>query len=170
LVKDRILLLQNSQRTVIAMNLDRAWVRGVEASGFLRVPLPPAALELSGSTTWQDTRDLGASPVYHGKRLPNLPAAEAFLSAALFRGGWKARWDLAMRTAHFRDRYNAPGKRTPGSTTHDVALERMLGRGIARVRLEARNLLDQRREDIDGFPLPGRSFLVEVTVGKEVRS
>jgi outer membrane receptor protein involved in Fe transport len=170
LVEDRILLLQNSQRTVIARNLDRAWVRGVEASGFLRVPLPRAALELSGSTTWQDTRDLGASPVYHGKRLPNLPALEAFLSASLLRGAWKARWDLAAGTAHFRDRYNAPEKRTPGSTTHDLAVERVFGRGIARVRVETRNLLDQRREDIDGFPLPGRSYLVEITVGKEVRS
>ena len=170
LVEDRILLLQNSQRTVIAMNLDRAWVRGVEASGFLRITLPRSALELSGSTTWQDTRDLGASPVYHGKRLPNLPAVEAFLSASLLRGVWKARWDLATRTAHFRDRYNAPGKRTPGSTTHDLALERTLRGRIARVRLETRNLLDQRREDIDGFPLPGRSYLVEITVGKEVRS
>jgi outer membrane cobalamin receptor len=170
LVKDRIFLLQNSQRTVKAWNLDRAWVRGVEASGLVRVPLPAAALELSGSSTWQEARDLGVSPVYYGKQLPNLPALESFLSASLLRGAWKARWDLSMRTSHFRDRYNAPGKRTAGSTTHDVSLERVLGRGIARVRLEMRNLLDERREDIDGFPLPGRSLIAEVSVGKEVRS
>lgn len=165
LVEGRIFLLQNSQRTVIAMNLDRAWVRGVEASGVLRVPLPRAVLELTSSTTWQGARDISLTPVYHGKRLPNLPALEAFLSAVLARGAWSARWDLAARTSHFRDRYNSQAKRSPGSTTHDLALSRTIGSGVARIRAEVRNLLDQRREDIDGFPLPGRSFLFEITVG-----
>lgn len=166
LVEDQVVLLQNSQRTVKAMNLERAWVRGVESSGFTRVAWARTiALEMQGSFTWQEARDVGQSVTYRGKKLPDLPDREGFGSLRLLRGPWDARWEISARSSHYRDRYNSPQKRTPASTVHAVSLGRALARASLHLRCEVQNLFDERIEDIDGFPLPGRSFLAEVTYG-----
>jgi iron complex outermembrane receptor protein len=170
LVEDQVALLQNSQRTVKAMNLERAWVRGVESSGFTRIELTgKTALELQGSFTWQEARDVGRSVTYRGKELPDLPGREGFGSLRLLRGAWDGRWEISARSAHYRDRYNSPQKRTPASVVHAASLGRALLRDSIHLRFEAQNLFDRRIEDIDGFPLPGRSFLAEITYGSASR-
>lgn len=166
LVEDQVVLVQNSQRTVKAMNLERAWVRGVESSGFTRIELAKTtALELQGSFTWQEARDVGQSVTYRGKDLPGLPRREGFGSLRLLRGAWDGRWEVSARSAHYRDRYNSPTKRTPASAVQTVSLGRALARDSLHLRLEVQNLFDRRIEDVDGFPLPGRSFLAEITYG-----
>jgi outer membrane cobalamin receptor len=162
--ENKITLLQNSQRTVKAMNLDRAWVRGVETSLFARRDLTPrASLELQSSFTWQRARDVGRSPTYRGKDLPNLPDREAHAALQARRDPWEARWDLSARSEHYRDRYNSATKRTPSSVVHGATVERALFRRALLLRAEIQNIFDRRIEDIDGFPLPGRSFLAEIT-------
>jgi outer membrane receptor protein involved in Fe transport len=164
LVEDQVVLLQNSQRTVKAMNLERAWVRGVESSGFTRIDLTgKSALEVQGSYTWQEARDVGRSATYRGKELPNLPGREGFGSLRLLNGPWDGRWEVSARSSHYRDRYNSPQKRTPASAVHDASLGRTWRRESFHARFEVHNLFDRRTEDIDGFPLPGRSFLAEIT-------
>lgn len=165
-VEDQVMLVQNSQRTVRAMNLERAWVRGVESSGFTRIePAGKIAIELQGSFTWQEARDVGPSVTYRGKELPALPGREGFASLRLLRGAWDGRWEISARSAHYRDRYNSPQKRTPASAVHAASLGRALLRDSLHLRFEAQNLFDRRIEDMDGFPLPGRSFLAEITYG-----
>ncbi len=166
LIEDQVVLLQNSQRTVKAMNLERAWVRGLESAAFSRISLRPStSLELQGSFTWQEARDVGNSATYRGKDLPNLPAREGFGSLRLLRGPWDGCWEVSARSSHYRDRYNSPQKRTPSSTVHGVSVGRAWAGGALRLRGEVQNLLDRRVEDIDGFPLPGRSYLVEIAYG-----
>jgi iron complex outermembrane receptor protein len=164
LVEDRISLIQNSQRTAKAQNLDRSWVRGLEWSFFAACGLPGRFdLETQATQTWQEARDLGRNPAYRGKELPNLPRSEGYLSNRLSRGPWKLRWEISARSGSYRDRYNTREKRTPAYTLHDLSLERRLGRGAWRLRGEVRNVGDVRVEDIDGFPLPGRAVMTEVT-------
>jgi iron complex outermembrane recepter protein len=164
LIDDRISLLQNSQRTTKAQNLDRSWTRGVEASAFTTLSLPwRASLELQGDYTWQEAKDRGRSPTYRGKDLPNLPRHEEYISFLCDRGVWGLRWEVSARSAAYRDRYNSPEKRTSAYTVHDLTLSKTLKKGAWRIQAAARNVGDKRVEDIDGFPLPGRSFLTEVT-------
>jgi len=162
--RDKITLIQNSQRTVKAQNVDRAWVRGIETSAFTSLAVPGAGeVDLQVSHTWQEARDLGKSRTYRDKKLPNLPDREAYVALDFRRAAWKLRWDLSARSAHFRDRVNSAAKRTPPSTIHGTALERSFLDGSLAARVEVRNVFDRRVEDIDGFPLPGRSFGAAIT-------
>ncbi len=162
LTEDGIVLLQNSQRTTKAENLERTWTRGVEATAFGRVSLGAgASLEIQGSLTIQQALDVGPSPVYHGLDLPNLPAREAWVSVRLARGGWSLRPEVSLRSSSYRDRYNSPLELTPATIVHDLSLERALGAFV--LRGEIQNLGNVQVEDIDGFPLPGRSYYMEVT-------
>lgn len=163
-MRDQIALLQNSQRTVKAWNLDRAWIRGSELRLFVARDLPARArVELQAHGTSQLGRDIGASRTYRGKRLPNLPLREGYAELRLGRGPHLVAWEITARSATFRDRYNTRAKRTPGATLHDLRLEESLLGGRARLRAGVDNLFDRRAEDLDGFPLPGRSFSTEVS-------
>jgi len=163
-IEDEIALIQNSQRTTRAENLDRSWIRGLETSAYLSADLPHR-LRYEGelSHTWQAATDIGASPTYRGKDLPDLPRSEGYLSQQISWEPWKLRWEISVRSSAFRDRYNSPSERTPAYAVHDLSLERSLDHDALRLRLEVRNLGNVQIEDIDGFPLPGRSFLTEVT-------
>lgn len=163
-VDDKIVLLQNSQRTSKAFNLDRTWIRGVETElhGSLRLPAGQA-VSVRGHVVWQEARDVGESRTYRGKWLPNLPETEGFVETRWSGGPWVFRHGVSTRTAAYRDRYNTQGKRTEGYALHDLSAERSFFAERVRWRLEVQNLADRRVQDIDGFPLPGRSVLFETT-------
>ena len=73
------------------------------------------------------------------------------------------RWERSETSSSFWNRYNKEEQKTPGGTIHDMTVERSLSGGRVRLRLEARNLTDDRLEDIEGYPLPGRHYVAEVT-------
>ena len=163
-VRDRITLIQNSQSTTIAQNLDRTWIRGLESSGYTRFLLPrKVSLEAQAGLTWQEALDLGVNPAYRGKDLPNLPGREGFFSLSAARGVWGLRWEASVLGSSYRDRYNTDEKRTPPHVIQDLSCERTLSHGVWKLRGELRNIAGVRVEDIDGFPLPGRAWMAEVT-------
>ncbi|MBD3161598.1 MAG: TonB-dependent receptor, partial [Candidatus Eisenbacteria bacterium] len=164
LIEDQIYLLQNSQRTVKADNLDRAWVRGVETVVLTTMPLPAETrLEVQANYTWTEAIDVGHSRTYHGKRIPNLPRNEAYVSSLFRRGVWDLRWEVIARSSSFWHRYNQEEQKTPGSVIHDLSLERSLFGEGWNARIEIRNIGDERTEDIDGYPLPGRTVHAGLT-------
>lgn len=161
--EDKIVWLQNSQRTIKAHNLGRSWSRGIESSLFASFPLPARiALGIELAHTWQEALDLGASRTYHGKRLPNLPESEFYGRFDLDRGPWEIVYGLSTRGRSYRDRYNTAEKRLAGFATHDLEVAHTFLQGHATVRLEVRNWSDVRIQDIDGFPLPGRTLFFEL--------
>ena len=164
LIEDQVYLLQNSQRTVKADNLDRAWVRGVESAAYSTLTLArQTSLELQANHTWTEAIDVGHSRTYHGKRIPNLPRNEGYASSRLKRGSWDLRWEVIARSSSFWHRYNQEEQKTPGSVIHDLSLERSLWDRSWRGRVEVRNVGDERTEDIDGYPLPGRAVHASLT-------
>lgn len=161
--EDQIVLLQNSQRTVKAHNLARTWARGVTSSGFLAFALPAAlSLELETQWTWQEAEDLGLSPTYRHKEIPYLPENETYARGALRRGFVRLEYSLRSRSAAYRDRYNTEAKRAAAQTLHDLGGELDLPGGRATLRVEVQNLDDRRAHDIEGYPLPGRTYHLEV--------
>jgi len=164
MVEDQICLLQNSQRTVRPDNLDRAWTRGVENSAYLALkPGWGFFCELSGNYSWQEGIDRGRSPTYRGNWIPNTPRHQSHASLWVRRGPWGIRWERSETSSSFWHRYNREEQKTPGGTIHDLTLERSLLGGRVRLRLEGRNITDDRLEDIEGYPLPGRHYVAEVT-------
>ena len=161
--RNEILLLQNSQRTVKAHNIDRTWVRGIEASAFVVRPLPhDLRIELETQATWQEAFDRGESRTYRGKEIPYLPEVETYSALRLRGPDWGADYGVAIRSSVFRDRYNSEEKKAPGQALHRIGLERDLFSRRATLRLEIENLWDRRSEDIEGYPLPGRSLFFEL--------
>lgn len=164
LVEDQIYLLQNSQRTVKPDNLDRAWTRGVETSAYYTFrPGWGFACELSGNHTWQEAIDLGRSRTYRDKWIPNTPRHQSHASLWVRRGLWGVRWETSDTSSSYWHRYNKDDQKTPGGTIHDLTVERSLSGGRVRLRVEARNITDDRLEDIEGYPLPGRNYVMEVS-------
>ncbi|MBK8232293.1 MAG: TonB-dependent receptor [Candidatus Eisenbacteria bacterium] len=162
-VEDEITWLQNSQRTVKAFNLDRAWVRGGELRLFGRSALPACcALEVQAHGTSQLGRDVGESRTYRGKRLPNLPLREAFVAARLNRGGSALLAESTIRSSAYRDRYNTEAKQTPGHHVVGLGAEQTIPGTAIALRFQADNVGNVRVMDVDGFPLPGRTYLLEV--------
>lgn len=161
---DEIVPVQNSQRTVKAQNLERSWARGLESTLFLALPVARLlVLEANTAFTVQDARDLGKSPTYRDKRLPGLPLREGFAGLTASRGPNSLSYETSFRSSFPRDRYNSPQKRTPGYAIHDLGLERrLLGDHLA-ARGRVQNLADARVMDLDGFPLPGRNYQLEIT-------
>ena len=74
-MEDLILYVQNSQRTLVPVNIEDGRVRGVEAAG--RLALWGRALTLEASLTRNVSENLSDDPAYAGNQLPRVPAWEA---------------------------------------------------------------------------------------------
>ena len=111
---------------------------------------------------WQDARDEGASPVYHGKRLPYHPALQAQANVDLVQGRWMLGYTAVFRSAAYWGRSNLEMFRTPEQWRHDLALRCRLIDGRLALGLRIENLADRELEDIRGYPLPGRSWFGEI--------
>ena len=156
-----IVFLQNSQRTVKAFNLESAHVEGVELTA--RRALGPS-LSLAASYTLQTAVNTGPSPVYAGRRLPYEPEHELFV-----RTTWMARrltlWhDYHFESKAYRDRANLPENVSPASHVHGAGVRFELVQDALGVTFEVHNLGDHRVVDVEGYPLPGRTFFLTVDV------
>jgi len=164
-VEDAIVWRVNSQLTSKAENIGRTRVTGHELE---------LSLDLSASTsTWisltqQKTVDRGLDPVYAGKELLHQPAWTVVLGGQRRWGDWSLRGRVLTEAGNWNDRYNGPGARVPPRTLVSAAVSRDLS-GIAwnhgiTLNLEGLNLTDNLARDVDGYPLPGRSYRATLTI------
>lgn len=161
-IDDAIVWRATSWTTGQAFNIGGAEIEGTELEFALG---SPGGARLAGNLTVQNTRDAGDDPIYAGRDLPYLPEVESFLELGLPTG----RWRLGLRWIHRgsapRDRYNDPLDRMPAHSLWHASLGRTFrdavpgGHDLA-LRLELLNLTDTAVDEIDGYPLPGRSFRV----------
>jgi iron complex outermembrane receptor protein len=156
-MEQQILFLRNSQNSVRAENLQESRVRGQELSLSFRSRSWSGRL----NAHWQDARDRGDNPVYRNKSLPYRSPRKVFARLAR-RMKWLSLFaELEYRDEVFTDRYNDPEKSLPASTLLGAGASLPLGE-TWRASLEVMNLADQRCEDILGYPLPGRSWTLNL--------
>ncbi len=158
--EDLIVFLENSQRTVKARNLDSAKVDGVEVSFALG---DAREVRVSGSYTAQRAVDTGLSPVYHGKRVPHAPEHDLFVRATRDAGRYTLFYELDYESASYRDRANLPENESPSRALHGVGVSVRFMEGTLQVTGEVENLTDERVTDVEGYPLPGRSFRLSLS-------
>lgn len=180
---DRITWIQNAQGVLVPVNLDRALVGGVEASGQLRIA---DVLELAVDGTWTESRVRGAGN--DGLRVPYVPRLQVDTRLAV-RLGPAARFGhtLTARAGDVRDLANrlalAPrvlhglfAQVRPWAAGPAVEVD-VWNAGHARTGAVPREPLrpelgsvDRSLEDFLGYPLPGTAVYVTVrqTLG-EVR-
>jgi iron complex outermembrane receptor protein len=162
--RQAIVWIQNSQRTTRAQNFERTRVRGAEllARGTLAIR-SRSVLGLTATTTVQDARDEGPTPIYHGKRLPYQPLAQTSIQTRYENASIRLAHTIDTESSIERDRYNTPERRRGNRVLQDIEMTWKLPRRPLEATITVRNLADRRAQDVDGFPLPGRSVLIDLT-------
>lgn len=135
-----------------AANIDRARVRGLEATG--GIPLVWGA-RLEASYTLTDSVDLKT-----GLPLARRPRHRATVSATLALG---ERADATMSVMTVGTRFDSDGSRLPDYERVDASITYRLVTGIS-LHLRASNLLDQHYEELTGYTSPGLQGWVGLTV------
>ncbi len=160
-----IVYVANSQQTSRPVNAGATRNRGLELELWWR---PVGRLRVEANATFQQARDAGGLPAYDGKKLPFLPDQEGFLRLAWARKGLAPWSELLYQSANFRDRYNTPEGLAPARLQWHLGLDRTFGPARpgpgTRITLSVAvlNLTDNKVYDIEGFPLPGRSWRASV--------
>jgi iron complex outermembrane receptor protein len=149
---DLIQFVPNSQSTVLAENLDRARIRGVELSLLLGL-----GSRFSGglNLTHQTPRDISGRRT-GGSLLPGRPRDELSASASLDLGRGRLFYEFTYVGRNFVNRQNTPSAALPARYLHDAGGHLRLRTGLT-ATLEAKNLGNERTYDYARFPLPGRS-------------
>ncbi len=159
---DLIVFLQNSQRTVKAFNLESASVEGIELTARCSWE---AGLNLAASYTFQDARNTGPSPTYSGKRLPYEPRHDLFVRTEWRgRAGWSVWHEYHHQGEAYRDQANLEENLAPPSYIHNAGGSIYLIPNALSLSLEIQNLTDEHIVDVEGYPLPGRTFYVTLLV------
>lgn len=165
--EDKIIYRQNNQLTSIAENVGRAETRGLECEVAWK---RHDHWKLSGNLTWQDARDRSGLPYWDGRPLPYLPPLEARLYAALSAADWEPWAEWTHQAENPRDRADTEIGRAPARTRLSLGLGRTLsaawlGRGMSMaVTAAAENVFDVATYDVEGYPLPGRTWRLAVTL------
>ncbi len=175
--EDLIVMVQNSQQTMIPVNLDDAWVGGFETTLALQWP----HLTSTTNVTHTVSANLSTEPQFSNNQLPRVPAWQADQQTA-----WM--WDTWVRVGHtwsytagnYWDRTNF--YLAPPRSFHGAFVMARPAPKWPSISLDVRNLFDQRTEDVPrnplhpvagetvtqaitdfvGYPLPGRTFLLTV--------
>lgn len=161
---DLIVFLQNSQRTVKAFNLESARVEGVELTARRAWG---SGIAVASSYTLQYARNDGPSPVYHGKALPYEPVHDLYVRTSYYGGCLGAWHEYHFESESYRDRANLPENLSSPSHVHNVGVRWEIVRDLLTATAEVRNLADRRLVDVEGFPLPGRTFFLTLTIGRD---
>ncbi len=168
-VDDLIVLVQNSQRTAIFRNVDRARSYGVETSLATRVG---EYVRARATYTYEVAHDESGLAGRDGNVLPGRPKHDLYARTELGGDGGRLFYELAFIAENFLDQanfllVNSRAVHTIGVDANVAALGRRFGSPrLAGVPLaltvEVRNVTDNQVEDVAGFPLPGRSFFATV--------
>ncbi len=168
-VDDLIVLVQNSQRTAIYRNVDRARTVGAELATSVDLF---EHLRLGLNYTYQDARDESGIPARDGNLLPGRPRHDLYHRAEYRREEGRLFYELSFVAESFLDQanflvVNARAIQTVGVEAEVAALGRRFASDLlARVPLvatfEVRNFTDNQVEDVAGYPLPGRAFFASV--------
>ncbi len=156
-IENLIVYFPNSQFTSRPMNINSARISGWEVSFS---SLFWNRLRLAGNYARLNGRDTGPIPYYNGNRLPGRPRDEASLAADYAFRRWNVAYEFQWMGPNYLDPANlslVPGREIHGAAVRWNALDERLV-----LSAEGRNLTNNQISDVNGFPLPGRSFFVTV--------
>jgi iron complex outermembrane receptor protein len=159
---DKIIFFQNSQKTSKALNAGQTRASGIELELATRLP---GRFSLSGNLTYQIAEDRGGlDDTYEGNKLPFLPDTEARALVKWNPGSWLGWCEVVYMGPNYRDRSNTELNKAPERTLLNLGLRwdihpSWLGAdGVLSLSAETVNLTDNAVYDVEGFPLPGRSW------------
>ena len=162
-VRNLIRFIQNSQYVSRSHNIGRAYNRGLEMRMEIDSGEPickNCGLMLGGFRyTYSVAENQSPFPHERGKDLPNTPRHVFGTTTTYMNGRHTVRYEYEHESSHFLDRSNL--RVVPGRSIQSLAIT--VGFGIFEFAGEIRNITDNQIADIWGYPLPGRSFFVNVS-------
>jgi iron complex outermembrane receptor protein len=164
-IDNLILFFPNSQFTSRPTNIGSARILGWEVSVST---LLFNRLRFAGNYTHLDARDTGPIPFYNGNELPGRPRDDVTLLLDYVRARWDVSYELNWIGRNYLDPANL--RPVPAREIHNLALRLGLFTGWASLTGEVRNITNNQISDVNGFPLPGRSFYMTfgVTTDKDI--
>jgi len=143
----------NAQNSVIAQNIGRARIRGLELSFGMVL-----GRRFSGSfnavhQTAIDTSDRFSA----GNQLPGRPQDELSAEAGLALGNGRLAYEFTYVGSNYVNTVNTESGLLPARYLHDLSYRLRLPRQME-ATFQVRNLFDEQTVDVARFPLPGRSF------------
>ena len=160
-VEDLIRFVQNSQYVSRAHNIGRASLRGIETRMEARMGLAGWVFSLHSGYTYQQAKNRSPFPFEKGNDLPNAPRHRSQLRMGSDAGRLYVHWDLRRESRHFLDRANL--RPVPARTIHGAGARLQFTTGIS-ISAEIRNLTDNGVADLWGYPLPGRSVSISLSL------
>jgi iron complex outermembrane receptor protein len=157
-VENQILFFPNSQSTSRPENIGSARIRGWELSlsGLIH-----ETFQVSMNFTHLESRDTGEITYYNGNRLPVTPENDMALALGIVRPLWSATYEFHYIGKNFLDPANY--RETAAREIHNIAIElEPIRRGFS-FTIEGKNLGNKRISDVQGFPLPGRSYFATLS-------
>jgi iron complex outermembrane receptor protein len=159
-VSDLIRYRRTSQYRAVPENVAEARILGVEGGLDLEVT---EWVGLAGALTVMDAVDLESA-----RDIPLRPTFSAYVRPRVMLGplGWVSDLDLFVDLTHVGDSYADPANLvvTPGRTRVGAGMGLAVLDGRVRIDGVVTDLFDARGQDVLGFPLPGRSFFVDLTL------
>jgi outer membrane cobalamin receptor len=174
---DLITYVQNSQRTMVPVNLGKSQVQGLE----LAVAGSVGPLKSATSLTRNWSENLSSDEAYAGNQIPGLPAWSASQESTLAFG---ERFDVHHTWSHIDGNYwdQTNWYRAAPRSLHSAFLRTRMWQSLA-LELSVRNVFDRRVEevprnpldsddtdvimqgieDFHGYPLPGRTIQLSLT-------
>jgi outer membrane receptor protein involved in Fe transport len=174
---DRIVYVQNAQRTLVPLNVGASTVRGVELSV---VAATGDWVEVDLAAAGTVTENLGPAPLVVGRELPRIPKWSAHNRTAVMQGPIRLSHTLRFVDGFAWDAAN--WYRAPPRTAHDV-FARLSVPSWPALELGVANLTNRIVEavprdplhpessepvvraitDLAGYPLPGRAVFFTLT-------
>lgn len=161
-VKDMIIFVPNSRFSLRAENVDGARIQGIETGAKASWKW----LEIHATYTYQEAINTGDVSFAKGKYLPLRPLHDFSGGFALELGDFRPGLETSYTGAVFQDRSNDFFFYQEPRWLHTA----FLGYSILDSKdhaldfyIEVRNLLNDRAEDIVGYPIPGRSVYASLS-------
>ena len=182
-VSDKIVAVPFNMFVWRIMNIDRATILGADVVANASVPLGRRQLlSLNANYSWQRAMNstVKASPTYH-HQLPYTPKHTACATLT-----WENPWlsiaaTLSAQSARWTTVEHAAGTRMPGFATTDLSLSLPLPLNLSRhsvlrprrnstsnagftplLRFTVQNLFDRQYALVAHYPMPGRSFRMQL--------
>ncbi|MEQ8351606.1 MAG: TonB-dependent receptor [Leptospiraceae bacterium] len=155
-VRDMIIFVPNSRFSLRAENVDAAEIKGVETG----LKASWHWLEVYGNYTYQEAINRGDIFFSRGKYLPLRPLHDFNAGLTLTLGDFRPGAEASYTGAVFKDRSNDFFFYQEPRWLYNAFLEYSVFESRDHALdfiVEVRNVLNDRAEDIVGYPIPGRS-------------
>lgn len=160
-ISNFIMFIPNSQNTIRAINTELAEIQGIENSfkaAFLRY------WSLFLNYSYMRAIDRSSLPAYDGKHLPQIPRYFLSTTVEYNRIRWKAQMQYRFHGATFRDRYNSIYYYIESKNIIDVSFTwKILPESKHYLSLSVKNLLNEQKKDVLGYPIPGRYYTISLS-------